>query len=116
MTAIARQMGNGLRHEGRLQAVLLRDRLHHVLEKGVAIGRGEGISVLLIHLKLSIGILMVILISPPAQLKHTIYSHSTPVLTGFCPLQDLFQYPAGRLEQWFTLNGIEVSGNPYHPW
>ncbi len=35
------RLGEGLRHEGGAQAVLLGDRLDHVLEEGVAVGGDE---------------------------------------------------------------------------
>ena len=51
-------------------AVLLRQGGGHHLEEGVAIGGGEGIGVGPVQLELAIGILVIGLIGPPAQLLH----------------------------------------------
>ena len=46
VAAVAGQLGEGLRHEGRAQAVLLGERLHHVLEERVPIGGDQRVVVL----------------------------------------------------------------------
>ena len=50
--------------------MLLGDRLHHEFEEGELIGRGQRVIEIPVDLELAIGVLMVILIGPPAQLNH----------------------------------------------
>ena len=70
VAAIAGEGGEGFGHEAGPQALLLRQGFHHHLEKGVAIGGGEGVGVGPVDLKLAVGILVIGLIRPPAQLFH----------------------------------------------
>src|SRR6266700_2231188 len=70
VAAIARQLEEGLGHEGGAQAVLLGDRAHHVLEEGMAVGGLERRIVLPVHLELAVRILVVVLVGLPAQRLH----------------------------------------------
>ena len=72
MAAVAGQVGEGLRHEGRAQAVLLGDGLDHELEERVAVGGDQRVVVQPVHLELAIGVLVVVLVRPPAELEHGI--------------------------------------------
>ena len=70
VAAIAGQVLERLRHEGRPQPVLLGDRLHHELEERMLVGGGERIVELPVHLELAVRVLMIVLIGLPAELQH----------------------------------------------
>ncbi|MPM07839.1 hypothetical protein SDC9_54148 [bioreactor metagenome] len=72
VAAVAGQALNGLRHEGRAQPVLFRDRFHHELEEAVLVGGGHRAVVFPVHLELAVRILVVVLIGLPAELEHVI--------------------------------------------
>ena len=67
MAAVAGQMGEGLGHEGGAQAVLLGERLDHVLEEGVPVGGDQGVVVEPVHLELAVGVLVVVLVRRPSR-------------------------------------------------
>jgi hypothetical protein len=70
VAAIAGERRKRLGHETGPQALLFGHRFHHHLEEGMAIGGGQGISEGPVDLELTVGILMVGLVGPPAQLLH----------------------------------------------
>ncbi len=72
VAAVAGQVHERLRHEGRAQSVLLRDRLDHVLEEGVLVGRPQTVVVFPVHLELAVRVLMIILVGVPAQRDHAV--------------------------------------------
>ena len=72
VAAVAREFGHGLGHEAGPHALRFGQGLHHHLEKGVAIGRHQGLGEGPVHLKLAIGVLVVGLVGPPAQLLHAL--------------------------------------------
>ncbi len=72
MAAVAGQVRERLRHEGRAQAVLLGDRLDHELEEGVPVGGGERVVVFPVHLELAVRVLMVVLVGLPAERQHVV--------------------------------------------
>ena len=72
VTAIAGQVRERLGHEGRAQPVLLGDRLDHELEERVAVGGLQSRVVFPVHLELTVRILMVVLIRPPAERDHAV--------------------------------------------
>src|ERR1700677_5414414 len=52
--------------------MLLGDRLHHVFEEGMAIGRFKGGVVFPVHLELAVGVLVIVLIRLPPQRIHAV--------------------------------------------
>ena len=70
VAAVAGQALEGLRHEGRAQAVLLGDRLDHELEERMLVGGDERVVELPVHLELAVGVLVVVLVGLPAELQH----------------------------------------------
>ena len=72
MATIAGQVGEGLGHKGGAQAVVLGDRFDHELEEGLAVGLNQAVAVVPVHLELAIGVLVVVLIRPPAERLHVI--------------------------------------------
>ncbi len=67
VAAVAGQVREGLRHEGRDQPPLLRHRLDHVAIEDRSIGAGEGISGAPVLLELAVGVLVIGGVEPPAQ-------------------------------------------------
>lgn len=61
-------------HEGCAETVLLCDRFDHIFEKRMTIRSNQCIGILPIHLELTIGILMIVLIRFPAQPSASIAS------------------------------------------
>ena len=72
VAAVAGELGEGLGHEAGPQALGLRQRFHHHLEEGMAIGGGEGVGEGPVELELAVGILVIGLIRTPTQLLHAI--------------------------------------------
>jgi len=72
VTAVACEIGEGLRHERRAQAVLLGDRLDHELEEGVPVGGLQAGVVLPVHLELSVRVLVVVLVRVPSETDHAV--------------------------------------------
>ena len=70
VTAVAGEGGEGFGHEAGPEPLLLRQGFHHHLEEGMAIGGGEGGRVGPVELKLAVGVLVISLVRPPAQLFH----------------------------------------------
>ena len=62
-----RQLLKRFRHEGGPQAPPFRQRLDHIFEKRLSVGRLQGFGVLPIDFELTIGVLVIILIRPPPQ-------------------------------------------------
>ena len=82
VAAIAGQMGERLGHEGRSQAMLFGDGADHELEKGVAVGGHQGVGIFPVHLELAIGVLVVVLIRPPAQRTHGVANLGDDVIAA----------------------------------
>ncbi len=72
VAAIAGEVREGLRHEGRAHAVLLGDRLRHVFEEDVAIGGQQSVVIFPVHLELAVRVLVVVLIGLPAEFQHAV--------------------------------------------
>ena len=72
VAAVTGQMRERLGHEGRAQPVLFRDRFDHVFEERVPIRRFERRVVFPVHLELTVGILMIVLIRLPAERDHAV--------------------------------------------
>ena len=70
MAAIAGEVDEGLRHEGGAKPMLLGDRLHHELEEAELVGRGQRVVEVPVDLELAVGVLMIVLIGPPAEIDH----------------------------------------------
>ena len=73
MATITRNVAKRLGHECSGIPTLFCQSFDHVLEKYVAIARGASIAVGPVQLKLTVGIFMVTLIRPPAQLFHIVH-------------------------------------------
>ena len=67
MAAVARQVGERLRHERRQQAALLRHGVNHVAEEDRLVGRPQRIVVLEVELELPVGVLVVVGVVAPAE-------------------------------------------------
>ena len=67
MATAPRQLLKRFRHEGGPQAPPFRQRLDHIFEKRLSVGRLQGFGVLPIDFELTIGVLVIILIRPPPQ-------------------------------------------------
>ena len=61
-----------LRHERRAQSMLLGDRAGHELEERVPVGGRQGVVKVPVHFELAVGVLVIVLIGPPAELQHVI--------------------------------------------
>ena len=72
VAAVAGQVRERLRHEGRAQAVLLGDRLDHELEERMTVGGLQRAVVLPVHLELAVRVLVVVLVRPPAERDHAV--------------------------------------------
>ena len=72
VAAVAGEFGHGLGHEAGPHALRFGQGFDHHLEKGVAIGRYQGLGEGPVHLKLAIGVLVVGLVRPPAELLHAL--------------------------------------------
>ena len=70
MAAAAREIDEGLGHEGGAKPMLLGNGLHHELEEGQLVRRRQRVIEIPVDLELAIGVLVVVLIGPPAQLNH----------------------------------------------
>ena len=72
VAAVACQLDERLRHERRAQPMLLRDRLHHVLEERMPVGRDKRVVEVPVHLELAIRVLVIVLIRAPAKRQHAV--------------------------------------------
>ncbi|CAI8326003.1 MAG: Uncharacterised protein [Rhodospirillaceae bacterium] len=72
MAAVAGQALDRLGHKGRPVAVLFGNGLDHEFEERVLVGRAQRVVELPVHLKLAVGVLVVVLVRPPAQLQHIV--------------------------------------------
>jgi hypothetical protein len=72
MAAIPGEVGEGFGHEGGTEVVFFGDRLDHVLKKGVAIGGDEGVGISPVHLKLTVGVFVIVLVGSPTEGQHDI--------------------------------------------
>ncbi len=72
MAAVAGEVRERLRHEGRAHAVLLGDRLRHVFEEDVAVGGQQSVVIFPVHLELAVRVLVVVLIGLPAEFQHAV--------------------------------------------
>ena len=82
MTAVAGEPLEGLRHEGRTQAVLFGDRFHHELEEGVLVGCRQHIVEGPVHLELTVRILVVVLVGLPAERQHGIADFGDDIIAA----------------------------------
>ena len=80
MTSVTGEIGERFGHESRPQAVLLGDRLGHVLEEDVTVGGDETIGVLPIHFELAVRVFMVVLVGTPAKLQHRVADFADDVV------------------------------------
>ena len=72
VAAVAGEFGHGLGHEAGPHALGFGQGFDHHLEKGVAIGRYQGLGEGPVHFKLAVGVLVVGLVGAPAQLLHAL--------------------------------------------
>ena len=52
--------------------MLFGDRLYHELEEGVPVRGDQRVVIVPVHFELSVGVLVVVLIGPPAECLHTV--------------------------------------------
>ena len=81
MAAIAGQTGEGLWHERCAHTMTLCDGAGHEFEEDVAIGGLKGVIIIPVHLKLAVGVLMIVLVGPPAERRHAVTDFSDDVIT-----------------------------------
>ena len=82
VAARAGEVGKRLRHEGRAQAVLLGDRLHHELEEGMLVSGAQRRVELPVHLELAVRVFVVVLIGLPAERDHRVADFRHHVVTA----------------------------------
>ncbi len=70
VAAVTGEVAERLRHEGRDQAALLRERLDHVAEEDGAVAGGERVRELEVLLELAVRVLVVVRVVVPAELRH----------------------------------------------
>ena len=109
VAAVAGEFGHGLGHEAGPHALRFGQGFDHHLEKGVAIGRHQGLGEGPVHLKLAIGVLVVGLVRAPAQLLHALEQGADQgetahqrhlVVTGFAlAIVGIGRPQAGGIEQ-----------------
>ena len=70
VAAVAGEVTEGLRHEGRDQPALLGERLDHVAEEDGAVAGGQRVSELEVLLELAVRVLVVVRVVVPTELRH----------------------------------------------
>lgn len=92
MAAIAREMHKGFRHECSTKTVVLGDGFGHISEKHVTISRLQAVRIRPVHLELTVGVLVVVLVRPPTKSQHRVTDFSNHrkaahqrglIITGF---------------------------------
>ena len=72
MAAITRQVSKRLGHKGGAHFMIFSNGFNHIFKKYMAISSLQRVVVVPVHLELTVGVLMIVLVWPPAKLDHRI--------------------------------------------